>query len=326
MKPIKKKKKAAWIRYIHRRISLNKNFLGMCSGKTGSGKSYSILRICEELNDDFSVDRVVFRAKDLMKIVNDPKYKDRKGVAILWDEAGIDLNNKNWQSRINKVLNYLIQTFRHRNFILFFTSPHSDFIDSATRKMFHAQFETLSIDKNKKVVILKPLQIDYNAEMKKYYRKYLIAKEGKIMRWEIPMPSDSLIEAYEKKKNEFTALLNKDILDELTESEPELVVEQETTNEGEIINGVLMWKGQRIRHPEFLSIIQCWKEGITDIDKICERTRIKKNTVNVFVGKLRKKFDIYDADFLPDHIKKEKNPIFFEMQNTKKTELAPVPI
>jgi ABC-type dipeptide/oligopeptide/nickel transport system ATPase component len=206
----------SWIKYIKGRIKRNKNFLCIISGPTGSGKSWSAMSIAEMLNDDFNTDRIIFRGKDLMREINTKKYDKRKGVVFIWDEAGVDLSSRNWQSVTNKMLNFLIQTFRHQNFILIFTAPYSDFLDVSTRKLFHAEFETVTINKNKQTVKIKAKQLQYNAGLKKWYKKYLksiIKGKGviKIKEWYVPKPSDELIDEYEERKKEFTAELNIDI-------------------------------------------------------------------------------------------------------------------
>ena len=113
-----KPKEALWVRYIHQRIKQNKNFLGFISGPTGSGKSWSSISIAEQLDPTFTDERIVFSGIELMKLINSDKLK--KGSVIVFEEAGIGMSNKNWQSTINKMLNFLIQTFRHRNFVLIF--------------------------------------------------------------------------------------------------------------------------------------------------------------------------------------------------------------
>jgi hypothetical protein len=201
------------IRYIHRRIKNNKNFLCTITGPTGSGKSWTGLSIAELLDPDFDSTRVVFKARELMKLINEGNLKP--GSVILWDEAGIDLSNRNWQSVTNKLLNALLQTFRHKNFILFFTVPYHDFIDSSTRKLFHADFQTQKINKNQEVVIIKPKLLQYNSNLGKWYRKYLkVSQNGsivKVRKWAVPKPSDKLIQDYENRKNQFTHILNTDI-------------------------------------------------------------------------------------------------------------------
>jgi hypothetical protein len=200
-------------RYIQRRIKNNKNFLCTITGPTGSGKSWTALSIAEILDPEFTVDRVIFKARELMKLINEENLKP--GSVIVWDEAGIDLSNRNWQSVTNKMLNALLQTFRHRNFILFFTVPYHDFIDSSSKKLFHGDFETQRINKILGEVILKPKLLQYNSNMGKWYRKYLKVqinkKVVKIKRWSVPKPSAELVKAYEEKKSKFTKDLNLDI-------------------------------------------------------------------------------------------------------------------
>jgi len=201
------------VRYIHRRIKNNKNFLATITGPTGSGKSWSALSMAELIDPNFSVNNVIFKGRELMKLINEGELK--AGSVIIWDEAGIDLSNRNWQSVTNKMLNALLQTFRHRNFILFFTVPYHDFIDSSSKKLFHADFETQKINKGEQKVIIKPKLLQYNSNLSKWYRKYLkVSLKGsivKIRRWKVPKPSDELIKEYEIKRKMFTKNLNKDI-------------------------------------------------------------------------------------------------------------------
>lgn len=272
-------RKYAIVRYIRKRITQNKNFIGMITGQTGSGKSYSAMAIAEMLNEDFNISRLVFKGKDLMRIINLGEHHYRKGVVIIWDEAGIDLSNRNWYSITNKVLSFLVQTFRHKNFILFFTVPYADFVDSATKKLFHSEFETCGIDTGKQTVALKPKFLQYNSERKKWYRKYLkvkvksSGKRVKIRRWNVPKPSQALIDEYEKKKNSFTGTLNKEI---------EIALNQlEGSSSGKISKDKYLTESQR-------QIIELWKMGITD-KKLVQQvidvhgTNIGKYYANLFV-------------------------------------------
>jgi DNA-binding MarR family transcriptional regulator/Fe-S cluster assembly ATPase SufC len=274
-KMIIKKGDKKWIRYIKRRINSNKNFLCMVTGPTGSGKSWATLSVCEQLNDDFNVYRVVFKGSELMKLINDKQYEHTKGIAILWDEAGIGLNAKNFMSVANRVLNYLIQTFRHRNFILFFTSPHIDFLDSATRKMFHANIETVKIDKVRKEVIVKAKFLQYNGDLKKYYKRYLKQGSMKVQQWRIPKPSDKLIEDYENKKNLFTSELNKEIQGKLEGLETK--------------DNVDVDKEEVITNPNLLAIIECWKNGVFRAKDISQATGITQPAIGPYITQLSKK-------------------------------------
>ena len=214
---MQKPKEKSWIRYIKSRIANNKNFLGFVGGPTGSGKSWCSLRIGEELDPEFNIDRVVFNGVELMTLINSGKLGS--GSVIVFEEAGVEMSAKNWQSIVNKMLNYLIQTFRHKRFILIFNSPYMDFVDASTRKLFHAEMTTVSIDKKKSQVKLKPQLSQYNSKYKKFYWKYLrvVTKDGvlPVRIWSVDRPSELLLKQYEQKKTEFTSKLNKNILEEL---------------------------------------------------------------------------------------------------------------
>lgn len=206
-----------WITYIKRRIKKNKNFLGFISGQTGSGKSWASLSICEELDPKFDITRCVFGGLELMNLINSGILK--RGSAIVFEEAGVEMSNKNWQSITNKMLNYLLQTFRHRGFILIMNSPYMDFVDASTRKLFHAEMQMTGIDKDNKQGLLKPQLMQYNSRLRKFYFKRLkvIRPEGKlpVNSWRVDKPSAVLVEAYETKKREYTDRLNKTIQGEL---------------------------------------------------------------------------------------------------------------
>jgi len=76
------------IKYIKNRIKNNKNFLCTITGPTGSGKTWSALSIASLLDSEFNINRVIFRGRELMKLINEGDLKP--GSVIIWDEAGVD--------------------------------------------------------------------------------------------------------------------------------------------------------------------------------------------------------------------------------------------
>ena len=269
-----KKQEAYWIQYIHGRIKKKKNFLGFIGGPTGSGKSWTGLSLCEMGDPDFGPERIITNMRSLMRLINSGKLKN--GSWILWDEAGIDISSKNWQMLTNKLINFLMQTFRHLRLVLIFTSPYMDFIDASTRKLFHAEFLTEGINYTNEICKLKPQIIQYNAKNKKFYYKYLrihIPNRGvlPLKAWNVPRPSQWLIDEYEVIKKEFTVNLNKDIEKQLDEQE--------------------IRKDANYRHP--LTLLQ--KKSITlmakynDINKVAAEIGISVKTVYFHIGMAHKK-------------------------------------
>jgi len=259
------KEKILWIQYIKQRIKQNKNFLCVVTGPTGSGKSWTTLSIAEMLDDTFNADRIIFKGHDLMKQINSKDLPKKKGLVFVWDEAGIDLSSRSWQSLTNKMINFLIQTFRHRCFILFFTVPYGDFVDIATRKLLHAEFKTVAIDFKEKSVKIKPHHLRYFPRYKDIRPKRLAyVKEGggvaPLDFWSVPSPSKELIEAYERKKTVFTTELNEVIQMELNKIEAK--------------------KNEKPLTEFQEGILDCWSKGITKQTDIAEILGCKQNKVS----------------------------------------------
>ncbi len=245
---LNKPKEKYWITYIKRRVAQNKNFLGFISGPTGSSKSWSSLSIGEQLDKSFNIEHVVFSAIELMDLINSGKLK--KGSVIIFEEVGVEINSKNWYTTINKMMNYLLQTFRHKNFVLIMNSPYMDYLDSSMKKLFHAEIETVSIDFTTNEARLKPRLIQYNSKYKKFYYKKLraITKEGvqTIGIWRVRKPSRQLIRDYEDKKDLYTSGLNERISYELSnKSIKKLTVIQEE---------VIKYLKQGLKIPEIAKI------------------------------------------------------------------------
>lgn len=234
--------------YILQRIERNKNFIACITGQTGSGKSWSALRLAESLDPDFNIDNVCFTAKQFMALINNKVKPLHKGSNLIFDELQVTMGHLDYQSLQAKLLNYILQTFRHRCFVLWVTSPHFNFINASARKLFHSRMETVSINPNKKQVSLKPLLLQVNQDTGDVYRKYLrVWTKGqgitplKMIR--LSMPSKELIQAYEQKKNEFTQELNQSIARDLQrledkENKPKPLTERQEGVVMDLIQGL----------------------------------------------------------------------------------------
>lgn len=195
----------------------NKNALMIVCGETGSGKSYTALKIAELLMKRFSIKYVVFSAEEFIQLVNSGKLK--KGDVIIWDEAGVGIPAKEWWSISNKMINYVLQVFRKENLIVIFTTPSFTFIDASTRRLFHAYIETVRVDFKRKQTIVKWMRVQYNPRFGKDYYKYhrVVNSEGinVVKKLRFGLPSEQLIKDYEDKKIVFAANLYSDVEGEL---------------------------------------------------------------------------------------------------------------
>ncbi len=98
------KKDPLLVQYIKDRIhNKNKNFVIIFVGATGSGKSYSALRLAQLLDPTFDIDRVCFKAKDFMNKINELVDSNEKvsGKVVMWDEFGVEHNARDFMTISN---------------------------------------------------------------------------------------------------------------------------------------------------------------------------------------------------------------------------------
>ncbi len=231
----KKEGESAIVTLTKKRIKLNLNMFCIFTGKLGSGKTWSGISYAQELDDDFNVDKqVVFDFRSCMGLINDEWFRNKKIKVILWDEPQISISNRSWQSQINRLVNYLISTFRHQNIVLIMCAPYKDFLDVQTMKLLHWEFQCSSIDRKKKQCIVYLKWQQYNPQKKKTYPHplFILNKNNKQVQvniWCVDKPSKESIKVYEKNKTTFTAQLNQSIqktLDDM-EKKPEPKPRQE---------------------------------------------------------------------------------------------------
>lgn len=197
--------------YIIDRIKLrlhkkNKNFVLAIVGECGSGKSWTALNLAEKIDPDFNAKKqVVFTARQFLDLVNKGELK--KGQVIIFDEAGVDYDSREWFSVMNKMLNHFLQTWRHRNLCLILTTPLIKFIDSNARPLLNAYLEMRSIDRVKKQSMGVWYNLSINYRTGKVYavrpRRKIGLVPSMIKTVRIGLPSLKTRRAYEKIADEF---------------------------------------------------------------------------------------------------------------------------
>lgn len=193
----------------------NRNWLGIMVGPTGSGKSYGSVSFGDEVSDDFSIKRcVIWNPIQFVKTIGEDVA--RKGDFLVFEEGGVNLGSRTWQSINNRVINYILQTFRHKNIAVLFNVPNIGFIDVQARNLFHAYIETKHIYRKHGFLKARYMYIDQRPDSTDFIRKYpRIVNNGKVMKVKsvlIPKPRPTLIREYEKAKKEFSRTLAIDLL------------------------------------------------------------------------------------------------------------------
>lgn len=197
-------------KWRYRIIRLNRNLLIIICGGTGSGKSYCALTVAYLIDPSFDVKtRVVFDVESFMALLNSGKLK--KGSVIIWDEAGVGIPAREWYTISNKAISYVLQTFRHLNLCVIFTTPSFDYIDKQTRLLFHVYIETVRINYEDKRVRVKVFENQFNPAMGKEYKKYFWIGGVKKERFNIGIPTKQMIKDYEEMKMEFSRKLRSEV-------------------------------------------------------------------------------------------------------------------
>jgi len=183
-------------------------------GQVGSGKSTGGLKFGEDLDPNFSIERVVNTTKDFLKLTTkgDSNGKLRVGSVILFDEiagSGEAADARSFLSKTNKFLNYFVTKSRAKKFIIIYAAPSRMQIDSNVRKIGVTS-------------ILNFHGIDFKNTFSRatFYWNYITAMTGgqynprplikvgsgghyRVSKIRINKPSNELIKAYKKKKMDF---------------------------------------------------------------------------------------------------------------------------
>ena len=221
------RKQKYWLsEYARGRIVTNQNFILIFTGGTGSGKSYNAMEVALDLDPKFNVDRIVFKPEDFISVL---KGKLPKGSVIIWDEVGVGLSAREWYSIQNKMISYVLETFRRDNLILIMTTPNISFIDKKVRALLHGYAETVEKTfTGGKFGYVKYFHILVSLREGKMMYRYPRIKDAlgrtRIVKGATPMagnmrfakPPKSLTDAYEQKKYTFTEALKTEAFEIMT--------------------------------------------------------------------------------------------------------------
>jgi len=195
---------------IYRRVhEWNQNFMGVCVGETGKGKSYAALRLAETLYPDFTIDDVAFTLEQFFTLVEEDRPE---GSVIVLDEAGVGASHRDWYDDAHQHLNYVLQTWRHQNRIALLTLPELDKLDPVARSRLHGYFEMIRIDHEEEWSRAQYKNIKTNPRTgENYFRYPRLRWDGTKRKYKgltFGLPSAELREEYEPRKEQFTDRLN----------------------------------------------------------------------------------------------------------------------
>lgn len=195
------------------------NWMAAVVGETGSGKSWASIRIAEAVDPNFTVDQVAFGMREFMELVMDDSLG--RGSVIVFEEASVEANAKEWYSKGNQVLRQVLDTWRHQNRGAIFTLPAFGQLDKEARGRMSSLIQMRDKHEDKGYTVAKFKRVQQDSDTGKLYKKYPEIGGRKYKLLKLNKPSKDLREAYEKKKTEYTNELNKQLLEDLIEEEEE---------------------------------------------------------------------------------------------------------
>jgi len=203
------------------------NFFLTTSGYPGTGKSFALLKMFEELQvekkdfaKNFDVDeQVVFTGMDFIRQVRKTDPDKQPGKCILFDEIEIEANSKGWD-KVGQQIALAVNTMRFKMNILGASLPRETDLLKGVRSLRNARLLTKDIDFSTNHIVAKYQYLDYNLgadtnlkynrdpAKSLYPRVSTKSRDGKLFSLKINeirvgKPSKLLIKKYKKKKVDY---------------------------------------------------------------------------------------------------------------------------
>ena len=264
----------------NRLIRNNKNCIIVTTGSTGSGKSYSNMRIAElwyqkRFKEPFPIENICFGVLNLFKRIRSKENPIRKGELIILEEAGTSVGSLDFATKTAKIFSGVLQSFRSLNLCLMMNLPYFTMLTKQARELVHIQLETITINQIEKKSYLKPYQLQTNTSTGKLYRHFpKVVIDGcreSIQFISYGLPSKGLSKQYEENKQNF-------VLDNIDNGIKE-------------IEEIESKKGPAERPLPYLqqAIHDCWDEGIVVQTHIAKRLEKSSQSISESVKLMRKK-------------------------------------
>jgi len=258
--------------FYERFVRQNKNVLIAMVGPTGSGKSWGCLSICEHwyqkyFHKPFPIENVCFSVEEIMQRVVEGNLKE--GTFLILEEAGVSMSSLEFQNKISKLFNYILQSFRNRNIGVIVNLPYFSMLNKTTRMLMHMLIRTWEIRKSERRTYFRAYHLQWEQQSGKLYRhRPKIMIDGVYEKVDFIIysaPSDELTEKYENKKQNFVVNISKEVLDK---------VRLATGNIQALMRNPIKLRGNLAK------IKMCIENGITKTNDIVEFTKIQQPSVS----------------------------------------------
>lgn len=197
------------------RIRNNQNVVGAVCGETGSGKSWTALKIGEMIDPHFSRENVVFSAKEFLESFE----SHSRGEVVVYDE-GQEWSARRSMSKKNVEMSDIMTMLRFTQVNVLFTVPDISMVDVNLRRLLHLYLDVRPVNRvsgpkslrNKSIASIYMIksQRDPGGRGSRLYRVHpeIPIIRGKLKRavpvdsCQFEAPSQDLVAAYEARKRQ----------------------------------------------------------------------------------------------------------------------------
>lgn len=205
---------------IKHRINVDdKSAMVLIVGEMGSGKSLAAVSMASKIDATFKSHRtIVYTVEEFLEAVDNSK----RGQCIIWDEVGVGIPAREWQSTQNKIMSIITQILRFKNIAVIFTTPNIRFVDVNVRESMNMLIRPKTIMKEENVNVCKLFNIYVNDFGEVKYGKFLYfdgtnASGEWIEPLYIPRPSEEMEAFYKKLSIDMKNAKIKELRDSINE-------------------------------------------------------------------------------------------------------------
>lgn len=186
----------------------NRNWLCILCGPTGTGKSYTSLRLAELLDPTFTMNRVVFSTKEFLEVFQ----TCNPGDFIIFEESE-ELNARRSMKESNVQMGIILSMLRFTQVSIIMNLPTIHMIDINARRLMHSYLYTIEFDRSRGPpwrrdksgvywynVQNKRLPMASSDDALKYV--YPVVKGVKVRKAWFSAPSPELLAAYQARKHQ----------------------------------------------------------------------------------------------------------------------------
>jgi hypothetical protein len=195
----------AYLRSIDYRVhELKKSWLASFEGGHREGKSVAACTMACMLDKTFEAeleDRIIHGHEHFMRKIKEFDTKKIYGGVVIADEAGTvgNFSSAEWQTQWMAAITSVFQMFGYLHPVILFIAPDRSFIESKTRKMFHAHFRVSR--PNNKYSVVKPFSLRWNQMKHKWTEVHPVIRIGnnriKMRDFHLSLPPKEILERYQ---------------------------------------------------------------------------------------------------------------------------------